>query len=308
MMDTDQAADAAAEDLEHSDLEADAAPEPEARQRERTQRKDQKRLDALTWTPPDSAAVLYEDLSLGHKTLQRNFNLWFVRSQIAMYKLQSDMADYSSDEQFRGAGEVVEMQLQEIEKELADEHARLLEVAKAEGIESFPAKGFNQPVTLRVPKYTPGAGRVLRLIRKLDDLFWALDVLFISGSIKSDHKNNLINRWKRLMWGLVRAQTQVWVRVRDSLRDQGVGPYRHRRVAPAGREVGKGGDASPAVDGAEGVTADAAKDTQSDDDAEATAAKPRKVAKATKAAARKKKVAVPESTPEDDALAMAASG
>lgn len=228
-MDTNQEA---AQDMDAEDValaaQIDAesgshADEPaEAHAEERARRKQQRRLDALTWTPQESAAVLHEELVLGHRTLQRTFNLWFVRTQIAMHKLQQELPNIGTTDQVKGSTEILEMQLKEIEKELGDELSRLTALAKNDGIDSFPPKSYSHPISLRVPVYAPGAARVLRLIRRLDDLFWALDYLFISGSINAQHKVNIINRWKRLMWGLVHGQTRVWTRARDALRKQGV--------------------------------------------------------------------------------------
>src|SRR5690606_35083125 len=124
MMDTNQDAtqDMDAEDVAlAAQIDAESGPHAEEASEahvERARRKQQRRLDALTWTPPESTAVLYAELVLGHRTLQRTFNLWFVLTQIAMHKLQQELPIIGTTDQGKGSTEVLEMQLQEIEKEL----------------------------------------------------------------------------------------------------------------------------------------------------------------------------------------------
>lgn len=209
------AADVADADA-HLDVPApNPTPDP---QTERTVRKTRKRVDALAWVPTESAAVLHENVTLGSKTVQRAFNLWYSRAQINLYMLQGIIPEAGTAEQARGVNDVVDARLDELEKELAQETERLRHLAKVDGIDHLPPKNFSQQMDLRVPKFTPASARFLRIVRGVDDLYWLLEVLWISGVIKSDTKWNIINRWKRLMMGMVKFTQQTWLRARTALR------------------------------------------------------------------------------------------
>lgn len=207
-------------------------------QAERNQRKAQKRIDWRTWRPSENTAVLNESVVLGHPVLRRLFDLAFVRGQIATYMMQSKISRSAEEEEARQrVDEVIEMSLQEVERELKAERARLLEFAKGDGIAEFPAKSYVVMEEITVPKYSPGAARLLRIFRGLDDIFWMLEVLFINGTIKLSHKMNVINRWKKILWDLVRKQTAAWVHMRDAMRDGGR-IKRNRGDAPANESGG----------------------------------------------------------------------
>lgn len=220
--DKDDVAAVAAETIEEAKTPEELAAERSALQAERNQRKAQKRIDWRTWRPNENAAVLTESVVLGHPILRRLFELAFVRGQIATYMLQSKVSRSPEEEDARQrVEEVIEMTLVEVEKELRAERARLLEFAKGDGITEFPAKSYVVMEELTVPKFSPGAARLLRIFRGLDDIFWMLEVLFINGTIKLGHKLNVTNRWKKIMWDLVRKQTQAWVHMRNAMRDGG---------------------------------------------------------------------------------------
>ena len=212
-----------------------APPSPADVQAQRNERKEQKRLDWREWRPSENAPMLSEKIVIGHPVLRRLFDLVFIRGQIATYMLQSKTSRSAVEEEARQrVEEVLETSLQTIEKELAAERARLLEFAKGDGITQFPEKSYVRLEELEVAKFSPGAGRLLRIFRGLDDIFWMLEVLFINGTIKLAHKVNVTNRWKRMLWELVRSQTNTWVRMRDAMRDGG--KIRRNRGAGEGED------------------------------------------------------------------------
>lgn len=214
-------------------------------QAERTARKEQKRIDWRDWRPTENAAMLNEKIVIGHPVLRRLFDLVFIRGQIATYMLQSKTSRSAIEEDARQrVEEVIETTLQKVEKELAGERARLLEFAKGDGISEFPAKNYVVLEELNVCKFSPGASRLLRIFRGLDDIFWMLEVLFINGTIKLSHKINVTNRWKKLLWELVRTQTNTWVTMRNAMRDGG----RIRRNHGDGEGEGKASSGSADAD------------------------------------------------------------
>ena len=56
---------------------------------EREQRKRERRLDARSWAPRESVAVVHHDIVVGSDTIRRTWNLLFVRAQTTLYMLQS---------------------------------------------------------------------------------------------------------------------------------------------------------------------------------------------------------------------------
>lgn len=200
-------------------LEADKPSAP-TEQDERDKRKAQKRLDALTWVPPnDSVPVRLQDVELGHKTVQRNFNVWFVQIQIVMHKLQNFLPEQKSvgEDKASEVLDVIDARISAIEKAVDDEIGRLRIVAKENDID-LGEKSFSNAIKLTVPRFTPFASRMLRVIRRVDELYWMAESLWIEGAIKEKHKWNIVNQYRKLMWTFVRETTAIWVRARNSLR------------------------------------------------------------------------------------------
>jgi len=200
-------------------LENDA-PSASTEQEERNRRKEQKRLDALTWVPPnESVPVRYQDVELGHKTVQRNFNVWFVQIQIVMHKLQNFLPEQKSvgEEKASEVLGLIDARIQAIEKAVDDEIGRLRIVAKENDID-LGEKAFSSAIKLTVPRFTPFASRMLRVIRRVDELYWMAESLWIEGAIKEKHKWNIVNQYRKLLWTFVRETTAIWVRARNSLR------------------------------------------------------------------------------------------
>lgn len=187
--------------------------------KEREARKQQKRIDAREWAPRESVAVIYRDLTLGSPTLSKAWNALFVRAQIAMHMLQEVLPSTGELEQARVVEKLVDERLTTLEAEYQNEYSRLIAIAKADGYETIPEKCYPGMQPMSVPVFTPGSGRYLALLTKVDNLFWLTDYLWINGLLKTDHKWQIVNRWKRLLWDFVKFSTQTWIRARSSLRN-----------------------------------------------------------------------------------------
>ena len=211
-----------------------AAPAPTDRER----RKAQQRVDARSWYPRENVAVLHRTITVGSPTLRKGWDPAFVRTQIAMHMLQEVLPSTSEMEQARAIEKLIDERLTSLENEMHAEYSRLLAVANSDGVDTIPAKNYPGAETIQVPVFTPGAGRYLNLLVKVDDLLWLADYLWLSGMIKLDHKWQLVNRWKRLFWDFVKFTTQTWIRARSSLRKKQDEANKKRRgeVAPAGNE------------------------------------------------------------------------
>ena len=207
---------------------------------ERSARKQARRQDARTWTPREAVAVINVPIELGHPTLRRSWNVMFVRTQIALHMLQEVLPTNGGVEAARTVEGLVHDRLSELEQQLSDEHARISAVAAKDGITTFPAKSYTEIEKLEVPIFTPGAARYLRLLNGVDELLWRVDYLWLQGSIQLAHKWQLVNQWKRLLWGFVRFVVETWVRARSSLQDA----QRHRNDRSAQR---RGTRAAPAA-------------------------------------------------------------
>lgn len=201
--------------------------------KEREARKQQKRIDAREWHPRENVAVIYRDLTLGSPTLSKGWNPLFVRAQIAMHMLQEVLPSTGELEQARVVEKLVDERLTTLEAEYQDELSRLMAIAKGDGHDTIPAKSYPNMVPMGVPVFTPGAGRYLSLLSKVDNLFWLADYLWINGMIKTDHKWQIVNRWKRLLWDFVKFSTQTWIRARASLRNTQTERNRKRNAIAA---------------------------------------------------------------------------
>lgn len=185
---------------------------------ERAQRKEQKRIDARSWFPRENVAVIMTDLLVGSPSITKLWNATFARTQIAMHMLQEVVPSTGEMESARGVEKLIDERLTSMESELENEYARLMTLAAGEGIASIPPKNYPNMGAVTLPVFTPGAGRFLRLLAKIDNLFWLTDYLWLQGIIKLDHKWQIVNRWKRLIWDFVKFTTQTWIRNRASLR------------------------------------------------------------------------------------------
>lgn len=187
---------------------------------ERDRRKQQQRVDAREWFPRESVAVLHRQVHLGSPTLVKAWNALFVRTQIAMHMLQEVLPSTGEMEQARGVEKLLDERLTTLESELQAERTRLMALAASDGIspEEIPAKSYPGSQDINVPIFTPGARRYLNLLNSVDELFWLTDYLWLSGMIRLDHKWQIVNRWKRLLWDFVKFTTQTWIRARGSLR------------------------------------------------------------------------------------------
>jgi len=213
-------------------FDADATSRPSGPQAERNEKKAQRRLDALTWVPEgDSTAVRHEPLELGHKTVQRNFGLWYVQIQIVMHKLQNFLPREIGEAKAAELLDIVDARIAAVEKAVDDEIGRLKVVARENDIE-LGEKSFSSPESKVVPIYTPFARRMLRVIRRIDELYWMAESLWIEGAIKDSHKWNMINFHRKALWTFVKETTTLWVRARNSLRAD----KKTRREVEADRE------------------------------------------------------------------------
>ncbi|OGU21651.1 MAG: hypothetical protein A2580_18250 [Hydrogenophilales bacterium RIFOXYD1_FULL_62_11] len=188
-----------------------------ARTKDREERKRQRRLDAREWAPRENVAVIHKDITLGSKMLTKNWNVLFVRAQTTMHMLQEIVPSEGQMEQSRGIEQVLEERLSALTVEITNERARLITLAKAEGIDEIPEKDYTQGEDIHVPIYTPGANKYLGILLQVDELFWLVDYLWLQGTIKTEHKYQVINRFRRLLWDMVKFTTTTWIRARQSL-------------------------------------------------------------------------------------------
>lgn len=223
--------------------------------------KRKRRLDARTWTPDESVAVIWNQIQIGSQMIQKNWNVLFVRAQTTLYMLQHIVPSAGDMETARSLETVMRDRLGELEKAMREETDRLNTLAANDGITKFPAKNYVNPETIDVPIYTPGAQRFLALLCNVDDLIWKLDYLWLQGVIKVEYKFQVMNYWRNKLWELVKFTTSTWLRARTALRAAQKAQSareRARREARAAKLAGdtNGSDASSsteAVDGGDAV-------------------------------------------------------
>lgn len=206
-------------DVDAQSVVQDQDPDQSNQNQQRETYKRQRRLDARTWVPRETSAVVFREVEIGSQTLQRQWNLIFVTAQTAMYMLQHVVPSTGSMEQSHGIEQVLNDRMVELETALREEMQRLTHLAAGDGIDQIPAKDYTQAEKIRVPIYTPGAGSYLSLILKLDELFWMVDYLWIQGVIKPEHRWQVINSWKKKIWESVRETVNLWKRARKALND-----------------------------------------------------------------------------------------
>lgn len=241
--------------IAHTEISAADEPQGDSNNAERSALKQARRQDARDWAPREDVAVIHVPIELGHPALRRAWNVMFVRTQIAHHMLQRVLPDNGGVEPARAVENLLYERLAALEQNLADELARINAVAAKDGIEEFPAKSYTAIEKLNVPVFTPSAARYLRLLRGVDELLWRVEYLWLQGSIQLAHKFQLVNAWKRLLWGFVRFSVETWVRARRSLQDA----QRHRNDRAAQRQSrapgATGASAAEAGEGAEPVAA-----------------------------------------------------
>lgn len=185
---------------------------------ERQARKNQRRIDALTWAPTESTARILQTINIGSQPVRKSWNEVFARAQSTLHMLQQIVPSSGLMEQSRGIEKVLNDRLTALETDLRAEMERLHHLAKHEGIESIPPKDFSQGQSFDVYIYTQGAGRYLRVIVNVDDLFWMIDYLWLQGVLNNDHRFQLTNQWKKKLWENVMEITHLWKRARSALR------------------------------------------------------------------------------------------
>lgn len=201
-----------AEELEFDDTS------PTRPDREST--KSQRRLDARTWEPRFGGAALRRTIELGNPDLRRWWNVMFVRYQVAVHAMLSVLPNVGSMDEAEKAVQALGTSMDAIENELNLEFERLRVFAERAGYTELPAKDYGKAEKVEVRSYTPAAGRWLRLIQRLDDLFWQVDYLWLDGSMNYKHRWELIFRWRNLMWGQIRSAQNSWIATRKLLRER----------------------------------------------------------------------------------------
>jgi len=189
-----------------------------ARSAEQAARKQQRRVDSRNWYPRENVAVLMTPFQVGSPYISKLWNATFARTQIAMHMLLEVVPSQGEMEQARGVEKTLDERMTTIESEIDNEIKRLKAIATAEGIVDIPSMSYPNIQAVELPVFTPGAGRFLRLLGKVDHLFWMTDYLWIQGVLKIDHKWQIINTYKRQIWEFVKFTTMTWVRARSSLR------------------------------------------------------------------------------------------
>ena len=181
---------------------------------ERAQRARPKNVDALTWRPRENAAFLSRPCTFSHPILVRSWNPLLARTQITMFMLQEVTVSAASIEEARQVEQIINDKLGKLESSLEAEMTRLKTLYANEGYDTFPPKNYTGSASFDIPVFTPGAGRFLSILAKVDDLFWMVEVLRLQGTIKLEHKHGLLNQWKSLLWGHSRECNSMWVQTK----------------------------------------------------------------------------------------------
>lgn len=193
------------------DLEAGFIVDQDSGVPERAQRQRPQKVDALTWRPRENAAFLTRPVTFTHPILIRSWNPLLARAQITMFMLQEVTATAASIEEARQVEIVINDMLGKLESALEAEISRLKHLYANDGYDEYPPKNYTGSASFDIPVFSPGAGRFLSILAKVDDLFWMVEVLRLQGIIKLEHKHQLLNQWKSLLWGHSRTCNSMWV-------------------------------------------------------------------------------------------------
>jgi uncharacterized protein YhhL (DUF1145 family) len=232
----------------------------EDRQRLESRRdaKNERRKRMMDWEPEGGQPYVPRKVVIGYTQVQDGMGLWFAKAQSALYMTQSYLPFVTDSTHASSVAKIIHGKLESLEKEMRDEQARLDALITEGGY--AVEKVFNSPMELDLKVFTPDANRFLNLALGFDHLIWQLGVLWIAGRIDNAHRVSIMNRWKKLLYGMVRELCLIQGRAKNAVRrrldERRAEQERRRLAAEAGPEVAAEVIAS-AEAGAEAISEDA---------------------------------------------------
>lgn len=191
---------------------------------QRTARRD----DEMQWRPTGSVTVVDMPVTLFHHIMQRHMSMFYGRAQRALHTLVT-VAPFVLDSQAANDLEdMVVLSIDTLAAEVDNEIKRFDAMFEHMGLRAD--KKATEIKHLNAPRYTPYSGKLVSLMERIDHLFWQVDVLWITGSIRNPQKISKMGEYKGKLAKLVallgqyavRAQRARSGRERERLIGQGV--------------------------------------------------------------------------------------
>lgn len=176
----------------------------------------------------------------GKKVMRRAF----PRTSSALFRIDVIMRIIAEEAEVQKVEAVIDTMFKDVETELI----QALEARKAEladlGIDDLPeySNGVQEPVRIE----SPGSGRFLNLVVKMDQLIGLQDALWLNGEMTNKERNDNAFYWQKTLNGLGAKLVQLESRARAAAREKGKGDEVDE-VAP----TEGAGEADPSATGSE---------------------------------------------------------
>lgn len=151
----------------------------------------------------------------GKKVMRRAF----PRTSAALYHIDVIMRIIAEEEEVQKVEAVIETMFSDVEKELLQAlEERKREVADL-GIEELPE--YTNGVKEQVRVQSPGCGRFLNLVVRMDQLIGLQDALWLNGEMTNKQRNDNAFYWQKTLNGLGAKLVQLQSRARAAARAKG---------------------------------------------------------------------------------------
>jgi len=176
---------------------------------------------ARTKTRPFSRPVFDREITIHSEHAQRLLDRGFLLVVRALYGIDVVLRIIGDDEEMDQVEELVSEMIQKLQQELADEHARLKELAKSSGCTDQPR--YTNPRTMTVHISSPQLAQYTTLITALDALMIEMDSLWLVGVLTNKQRADGAYEWRSKLFGVGREIINLERRARASAERKGKG-------------------------------------------------------------------------------------
>lgn len=200
-----------------------------------------------TFVPKGRHLIQRIEVKLRTETIHRVFENQFEHVQGSIFYLDAifPVSHHKSAEHFADVMDLLNKRFDRVEKALADEFARLTQVAKNEGVEVVD--DYTVDMSQIFPIYTPRMARWVALLSQADEMLSLVDALWYATIFDSVTRAEFIHKWRNALSGFSREISNIHKRVFFMVRQLEAKDAKGKKKAGQA-DAGEGGEVPVAVE------------------------------------------------------------